>query len=504
MRLEVKKNAKRNIMVGLINNTVVLILPFVTRSIINSLLGSMYLGMNSLFSSILTVLSLSEMGLSGAMVYHMYKPIADGDVSRINALLALYKKAYRIIGLAIIGMGVCLVPFLHLLIKGAVLTGVNVYVIYLIELFSTSLSYLLFAYRSSMLAAHQRVDVTTITNLFISVGLKISQIIVLLVTKNYYLYVIVTPVFTVLNNVWIAYITKKMYPQYKPEGRLDRETLSSIKKLVAGTFIQKACVTTRNSLDSIFISVFLGLTLTGIYNNYYTIFSAVLGLMAIISNALSGGIGNHVALKSVDENFEELKQLDFLYMTIAGVCTSCLLCLYQPFMRIWMGGDMLLDFPSVVLLCVYFYTLKMGDMKAMYASANGLWWKMRYRAIIETITNILLNIILGATFGVNGIIIATTVSLFVCNFIWGSIINFNSYFGPGKLVVFFKYHFIGALKTVVFCGISYSINLAVDIGNPYFDLICKTFIAIVIPLLLYFVTSCKTELFRKSIKMVKK
>ena len=504
MQLEVKKNAKRNIIVGLVNNVAVLILPFITRTLINSILGSMYLGMNSLFSSILTVLSLSEMGFGTAMVYHMYKPIAEGDVDKINALLALYKKAYRIVGFVIIGIGLCLLPFLRILIKGDVPAGVNIYLIYLIELFSTSISYFLFAYRSSILAAYQRADLITVANFIVNLGLKLTQILVLLTTNNYYLYVIVTPVSTLINNIWVGFISKKMYPQFKPEGSLDEGTLNSIKKLVAGTFIQNACMTTRNSLDSIFVSAFLGLTLTAIYNNYYTIFSAVISMMAIISNALSGGIGNHVAVKSIDENFEELKQLDFLYMTIAGVCTSCLLCLYQPFMSIWMGENMLLEFPAVVLLCIYFYILKMGDMKTLYSSANGLWWKMRYRAIIETVTNILLNLVLGFLFGVYGIIIATAISLFFCNFIWGSIINFKNYFGLPKLKLFFRYHFIGVLKAIVFCSITYYVSLIVDISSPYVNLLCKAFVAIVIPTVLYLITSYKTDLFKNAVKMVMK
>ena len=503
MRLEVKKNAKRNIIIGVVNNVILLILPFVTRTLLNTLMGSMYLGMNSLFSSILSVLSLSELGFASALVYNMYKPIADGDVDTMNALLALYKKAYRVIGFVVLTIGICLLPFVRNLINGDVPEGVNIYVVFLIELFSSSISYFLFAYRGSILAAYQRVDVTSIVNLVVTITVRILQILVIVFTRNYYLYIIVTPFSAIVNNLWVAYISKKMFPQYKPCGKLDNETLKSIKKLVAGTFIQKACGITRNSLDSICISAFLGLTLTGIYNNYYMIFASIIAMMGVISNALSGGIGNHVATKSIEENFKELCQLDLLYMIISGVCASCMLCLFQPFMRIWMGDNMLLDFFSVVLLCIYFYVLKMGDMKSLYSTANGLWWKMKFRSISETILNIILNVVLGKFYGIRGIIAATTISLFICNFIWATQIIFKSYFGINYLKKYYKNHLFFFIKTITVCVITYSIVSLISVGIQSLNFIIQCVVTVIISAGLFYALNCRTGEFKNALKMIR-
>ena len=270
MKLDVKRNTKRNIVFGVIHKMILMIMPFIVRTVIRNILGVQYLGLNSLFSSILQVLSVTEMGFSTAVIYNMYKPISEGDDQMVCALLNLYRKVYRIIGLCVMGMGVCLIPFLPKLISGSYPADANITALYLVYLFNSVVSYFLFSYLSSLLVAYQRVDISSIINLVIHVGLQLCQIGILYLTHNYYLFIILMPVFTIMKNLWVAFVVKRMYPQYRCEGILPSEKIAEIKKLVSGTFIQKACAVTRNSLDSICISAFLGLAMTGIYNNYYS------------------------------------------------------------------------------------------------------------------------------------------------------------------------------------------------------------------------------------------
>lgn len=503
MDINVSRNTKRNIVVGFASKIILLLLPFVLRSIVNYYLGAEYLGLNSLFTSILTVLSLTELGFGSALVYNMYRPIAENDTPKICALLAFYRKAYWIIGVVILAIGLCITPFLGYLIKGTYPENVNLYIIFWVQLINTVLSYFMFAYKQSLLAAFQREDIKTIINLITQLFLNVAQIVLVMTTRNYYFFVICMPIFTIINNLWIGFISKKMYPDYEPVGSLDSVTLSSIKKLVAGTFIQKACVVTRNSLDSICISAFLGLTITAIYNNYYTIFNALVSFLAIISNALTGGIGNHVAIKSPKENFEELKKIDCLYMMISGWGTACLLCLFQPFMKLWMGEQSLLDFKAVILLCSYFYLLKIGDMKTLYSTANGLWWKMRYRSIFETVCNLTLNIVLGKTFGVYGIIVATMISLTLCNIIWASVILFDSYFGRTCLKQYYTYHLTHAMKMLITCGVTYCITGLITAENLIIELAIKGIVTLMISGALICILNYRSRVFRNAIKMIK-
>ncbi len=504
MKFDVKLNAKRNIIFGVINKIVLMILPFVVKATINNILGVEYLGLNSLFASILQVLLLSELGFSSALVYHMYKPIAENDQKTINALLNLYRKAYFVIGIVIMLLGLMVMPALPNLTKGNDIANININVIYIFQLSNAAISYFLFGYKQALLVAYQREDINSIINLATQLGLQGVQIALLYATQNYYLYVACMPVFTLLNNIWIGIITKKMFPSARGDGNLEQDVLKSIKKLVAGTFIQKACAVTRNSLDSICISAFVGLALTGIYNNYYTILSGITTMLGIIGTSLFGGIGNHVAIKTRDQNFEELEKLDFLYMNISSWITICLLCVYQPFMKLWMGESMMLPMKMVILFCIYFYLLKMGDMRSLYSAANGLWWKMRYRSVLETVLNIGLNVCLGLLYGVEGIILATIISLFLCNFLWSTSILFSDYFGKHRLREYFIYHIKYAVFTASVCVVAYLICSIVNVQGIIFTIIIRGAICTICFLLAFFLINWRKSIFSESLTMVRK
>ena len=211
VKLSRTKNAVRNIYCGLFNKIITILFPFLIRTVLIKKIGIEYAGLNSLFSSILQVLNLTELGFASAVVYSMYKPIAEDDKDTICALLNFYKRVYFIIGLVILALGTAVMPFLQHLIKGNIPQDINIYVLYSIYLVNTSLSYLLFGYKNSLLNAHQRRDV--ISNILtITQGLmNICQLLILVTIKNYYLYVLMMPIFTVLNNVWLELRQKECF-----------------------------------------------------------------------------------------------------------------------------------------------------------------------------------------------------------------------------------------------------------------------------------------------------
>lgn len=495
MQIDVVRNGKKNLLAGFVNRVIVLLCPFIERTIINNILGAQYLGLGSLFSSILSVLSITELGFSSAVVYHMYKPAAEGNVEKLNALLAFYRKAYRIIGFTIFGIGIAVIPFLRSLINGSYPEGINLAALYLIYLFNSCISYFMFSYLGSILVVYQRDDINSTINTVIRVLFVGCQILVLVLTKNYYYFALLMPVFTVIRNLWMAWRVHELYPRYHAEGDLSPKDRADIKRVVMGTFVQKACGVTRNSLDSICISAFLGLTLTAIYNNYLTIFTGLISFIGIISSAFMGGVGNHVATRSVSENYEEMKKLDFVYLWIGGWCTICLLCLYQPFMQLWMGEDLMLPFPAVCLLCVYFYLLKLGDIRSMYSSANGLWWEQRYRAIGETVLNLVLNITLGRIFGVYGIIAATIISLFLCNYLWSVGITFRLYFSIRRRRDYYLYQGKQSILVMIACFITYGICEMMPINSVLIQLLYRAVICLLVPNILFYTVYRKSEMF---------
>ena len=204
------KNATRNMFFGFINKLIVLLFPFVIRAMIIKTLGSEYLGLSSLFTSILQVLNLAELGFNSAIVYSMYKPIAEKDTTTICALINMYKKIYRIIGITIITLGLILLPFLNLLIKGNYPSDINIYILYLICLFNTGITYFLFAYKNALFTAHQRSDITSNIQSISYVLQYLIQIFVLVKLKNYYMFVIIQMFTTILNNIIVEW-TKMNY-----------------------------------------------------------------------------------------------------------------------------------------------------------------------------------------------------------------------------------------------------------------------------------------------------
>ena len=302
MKLDRTQNAKRNIVFGFILRVYQLLVPFVIRTAMIHYIGVDYLGLSSLFSSVLQVLNMAELGVGSAMVFSMYKPIAEDDTEKICALMNLYKTYYRVIGLVITIIGLLLVPFLPILIKGEVPADINIYVLYILNLAATVFSYWGFAYRSSIISAHQRTDLISKINVVTSTVQYAVQIIVLVVFRNYYLYTLVYLGALILNNVTVGIIASKIYPQYKPNGNLDPKSTKAINKRIGDLFTAKLGSVIVNSVDTIVISAFLGLTALAIYQNYYFILTAILGFMSIIFSACTAGLGNSIVVETKDKN----------------------------------------------------------------------------------------------------------------------------------------------------------------------------------------------------------
>jgi len=450
-------NSKRNIIWGMINKIVILFIPFIIRTILIKKLGADYLGLSSLFSSILQVLNLTELGFSSAVIFCLYKPIADNDTNTICALMRLFKRVYLVIGIIVFTVGIGVSPFLPHLIKGTWPADINIYILYYIYLANAGIGYLLLGYKSVLLVAHQRNDIEMKITTFVYLVQYAAQIVTVILFRNFYAYAASYLLFTILGNIVRSSIVDKMYPQYKCKGNLPAWQIDTIKKKVAGAFIQKLCATTRNSLDSIFLSAFLGLTTVAIYGNYYYILTSVHGLLSVVVNGITASVGDSIARESPEKNLFDLRKFSFIYAILAGWCTACMLCLYQPFMKIWLGEDLMFPITTVAIFCVYFYSLTIGDIRSVYMTGAGLWWEGRYRSIAETVANVALNWILGALFGVNGIILATVISILLINFMWGTKIIFKYYFRGMSALPFYGEHVLYAAITVVLAIASYMI-----------------------------------------------
>lgn len=441
------KNGIRNIFAGFINKIVLIFLPFVTRTVIVYVLGSEYLGLGSLFSSILMVLNLSELGIGSALVYSMYKPVAENDMLKIKALLAVYKKIYAYIGVAILAIGLCFLPFIHTIIKGDVPASMNLYILYIMYLSNASISYFIFAHKKALLIAYQRSDVISNVNTVLNICVYTVQIMVLLLLKDYYIYVAVFIFSTITENIIIGKKAQIHFPYIEADGRISAEDKKVIIQHTKGIALQKVCSTSRNSLDSIVISMFLGLNMIAIYSNYYYIMISIHNILYQIPDSIRATVGNSVASESVDKNFRDFNCMYLLNMFICGWATCFLYCMFQPFMELWMGPNMMFSQVSVVLVCLYFTLLSLADVVALYKDAAGLWWYGRYRVLIEAIANLILNFVLGYFWGVNGILLATIITIILIGHGYGGWIVFHYYF-KGKSFMTFVMKQVGYLVMI--------------------------------------------------------
>ena len=431
MKLDKRTNVKRGIRYGVLYKTVTLLLPFVVQTVTLKTLGAEYAGIKGLYSSILTVLSLSELGIGTAIVYSMYKPIAEDDIKTIGALLNLYKKLYRGIGLIVLIFGLAITPFLKLLIKGEYPSDINLHVVFLLYLLNTVISYWMYAYKSSLLNAHQRIDVVSNIGTLIQSLTCFFQVVFLLTTKNFYMFLIVSIIATVMNNIITSICVDRMYPEIKCEGTVSDGLKKEIKTNVAGLLIGKVCGTTRNTFDNIFMSMFLGLTQAAIYSNYFYILAALNGFTGILLNSLMAGVGNSIVIESKECNYKQMMILHTAYMAISGWMAICMLCLYQPFMKLWVGDKLMFSEYTMLLFPIYFYIGKLGDIRGVYADGAGLFWQNRYRTLIEAIANIILNYVFVRKWGAFGIMLATIITLFFIGFIGSTIVIFKYYYTTG-------------------------------------------------------------------------
>lgn len=485
MKFERKKNVARSVSVGFFSKIFDCIFQFIIRTILLNTLGVLYLGLNSLFVSVLGVLSLTELGFSSVIIFSMYKPIAEDDIEKTKSLLSFYRRCYRTIGLIILFVGLLFTPFIKLIISGEYPQDTNIYLLYLINLANTVISYFLFAYKSSIFEAHQRNDLVSAADLVTNIIKYGLQTMLLVVLKNYYAYLIIVPVATIIRNLLLSYFSQKYYPQLSVEGAktLAKSDLDEIKIQIKGVVLHKAGNAVFQYADSIVISAFWGLGLLGIYNNYYYLLTAVGVFMAIISNSLMPGVGNLIATESKEKNIEIFKQVNYFYFWVASIGSCCFMCMYQPFIRIWMGEEYLLDISCIVFLSLLFYVLQVNNAVGIFKGALGMYWQDRYRPLLSAGINLGLNLILSKFIGINGVIISSIVANILVDFPYVTIVFFKNYFrkSPRRYmmgqyfrtiisaaVLFVTYYFVSRVDIDGYLGLVTRLIVCLLVSNTLF------------------------------------
>lgn len=492
MIIERKKNAIRGTFFGIVQKVIQILFPFIIRTIFIYTLGVEYLGLNSLFTSILQVLNLAELGVSSALVFSMYNPIAYDDNEKICQLMNLYRYYYRIIGLVILIIGAILLPFLPHLIKGDAPADVNIYILYIMHLSATVLSYWLFAYRNSLFSAHQRNDIISIVNIIVNICLYSAQAILLITFHNYYLYLSLNIFAQIATNIIIAILSKKFFPMYEPRGKLPAEEVQKINHKVRDLFTAKVGAVINRAADSIVISAFIGLELLAIYQNYYYIISSIMAIFSIFFSSCTAGIGNSLIVQNKEQNRELLYNINHIVFFVVNFCCSCFVSLCQPFINLWVGKKYELDFSFVILFACYLFAEEAPRTLIVFKDAGGIWKHDRFRPLASACVNLTLNLILTPLFGLYGIIISTIFALVFVSLPW-VIININNRLFEIGISLFLKRLFVYILITTVSVTASYYCNQIIVFPEKKIDLIIKFFVATIISTGIFLLAFSRTK-----------
>lgn len=408
------QNSVLTIVTSGVRQGLTLMLTFVSRTIFIKILGAEYLGLNGLFTNILSILALSELGIGSAISFYLYKPIAEKNIERIKSLMIFYKKCYRIVGGMILVLGSAIIPILPKVVNFDQDLPVNLYVIYFLYLLNTASSYLFFAYKQALVTANQeqyKIEKISIYFTFINC---IVDILILIIFRDYYIYLIFKFLLVLTKNFVIAvkidkeypYIKEKTYvPITKTEMRLFFKDIGSVSLFRIGSVL-------FNTTDNIIISILLGTIVVGYYSNYYMIISQITMIVGIIIKAFSAGIGNVIAKESKTKQFKIYTQLDILIFVITTICATCLFQLLNSFIKLWLGGvnkDYILSQPVVLFLCINFYFDMTTQIANSFREASGNFETGKSLQLIGGIVNIILSIILGKLFGLAGIFVATII-----------------------------------------------------------------------------------------------
>ena len=472
-------NTIRNSKSGLVLKLINILGAFFARTVLIRTLGVEYVGLDGLFTSVLTFLNMTELGFSTAIVYKFYQPIAENNVDRVCALMNFYKKVYRYIGAIVLALGLLVLPFLRFFIKGSPPDNIEVHVLYLIYLANACGSYWLFAYETAVLNAQQRNDIVSKVTSAVLIVKYILQIILMFTFRNYYLYAIILPLSTLLTNIGMHYVTRKYYPQFVCKGNIEKSDIKEIKQKVSALLINKIGTAIITGSDNIVISSFLGLTILGIYDSYYYIFNMLYGIFAVFHSAITASIGNSIVLETKKTNEKLFYKLSFINYWAVGWSSICLLCLYSPFISIWVGKEKVIGDLFSLLMAVYFFFWMSRFIITIYKSAQGLWWEDRYRALIEGGVNLLLNLLAVKLIGIYGITLSTIIAMLIVSIPWETRVLFKKYFEESP-IHYFKTISIGTIMLSVIGAITYLISKIVPVEG-IFRVIIVGVICIIVP-----------------------
>ena len=503
--MRTEKSIKNGI-VAIITNILTVIIGFVTQSIFINALGKSYLGINGLFNNIIAMLSVADLGLGTAIIFNLYKPIAEKNIEKIKSLMMFYKKCYRVIAIVVLILGVCVIPFLKYMVKDVAIPE-SILLIYMMFLIDTVISYLL-SYKRSLLYANQENYYVNIVHIgYLIIG-NFLMALILIFFKNYYLYLIIKIIIRFLENLAISIIANKKYVFLKEKDaeKIDKTTYKDIIKRVKAMINHKVGAFVVMGTDNILIATILrdGINYVGLYSNYSMVITAVTNLLGQVISSITASIGNLIATSDKEKNYSIFKNVLYINFLLAIFGTIGILLIMKDFIVIWIGEEFLLPQIVLIVLCANFFLRAMRNTYDTFKAAAGICYEDRFVPIMEAVINIVVSIILGNIFGIVGIFLGTVLSNLLLFLYSYPKFVYKFIFQKNKLCYYkdlCKYLVIGALVIIL----SYILGgiFTYKITNSIVKIIIELLITIIVPNLIIFIITHKTEEYYFFVNIIK-
>lgn len=474
-------NSAKNVSTSMVTQILSKIFNFIVRTAFIYFLNTEYLGVNGLFTNVLSVLSFAEMGIGTAIIYKMYEPIVENDKEKIKSLMQLYKKSYIAIGIIVFVLGLLFIPFMGFIIKEAPVIDESLTIIYLLFLTNTSISYF-FTFKKSIIIANQKQSVINKIDSIIFFLKCLLEVIILYITRYYIAYLIIEIIFTFIENFYISKLSEKMYPFLKERNikKLSKNETKSIITNVKSLVVYKFGNIVMNSTDNMLISSLINISTVGICSNYSLIISSVKSVMQSSLNSITSSIGNMNVTASSSKKEEIYYQYTFIYYLISSFVTIAFVVLLNPFIKMWIGESYLLSFNISLVLSINFYIDCLMQPGYIYRTTLGMFEKSKKTPYIGAISNILLSIVLCKVFGLIGIFMATGISLLI-SYVWIDPYLLHKYVFHSSMkkyiITYIKYFGIFIIEMLISIYLSGFVNSSSIIVMLLF----KTIIVLIVP-----------------------
>lgn len=494
------KKTLLNSVTGIGSQFLIIIMKFITRTVFIYTLGKAYLGINGLYADILNMLSLTDLGIDAAMNFRLYKPLAVKDDKRVRVLLKFYKQAYRIVGIAILLLGMSLVPFLKYLIKdydSLEQLGINAVLIYLLYLFQSVSSYFFFAYRSAVVRADQREYILNFIECIITVITNIAQIAVLIIWKNFALYTAIVILFVVIKNGIEAVVAQKIYPDFfiKEKDSLSRDEVWKILKDCGALFVYRVNGVVLNATDNLVLSTFIGLSMVGMYSNYLLLSTTIQNVMNRIYQSCRASLGNLFATEGVEKQYFMFEVMNFITILLYGTSAIGIAIVANEFLVLWIGKDYVISTAFSFLLGAEILTIGARMHLGQIRNITGAFRQSWHRPIVGAILNIVISVVLVQYIGIYGVLIGTVLADVLTVLVVDPRIIFKNSFNNYKSVnCYYKNNVIYLIILAVIAVVDFEICSHILVGKGIVSLAFHAIVcAVSVPgtfLVIYRKTEC--------------